>query len=245
MSRWLFALTLFAGIALSIGRADAAPYSPPPLAGHVVDATGTLSPTQKQELDERLDQFRRTTGYAVVALVIPALDGQSIDDVAYETFNTWKVGAEGKDNGVLLVIAAADKRSRIETGKGVGGELTDIESGEILRQHVIPAVQDGDLYRAVDAGTRAIQASLVEGVPGGSQPEALPVEPPSPWYVKWVWIGGLLLLGLLAIIFPQFRWVLFALLQAVLMSRGGGRGGIGGGGYSGGGGRSGGGGASG
>ena len=38
------------------------------------------------------------------------------------------IGEAGLDNGVLLVIAPAERRLRIEVGKGLEGELTDLEA---------------------------------------------------------------------------------------------------------------------
>lgn len=227
--------------------AQAARFTPPPLRGHVVDGTNTLTAEQIAQLDARLTAVRERTGFAVVAFVAPSLEGLPIDDVAYDTFNTWEVGEKGKDNGVLLVIAPNERRVRIETGKGVGGELTDIESAEILRSYVSPAMKDGDLYRAIDQGTSAITEALTGDLPVDERKQPGAGEPaPRTGIPPLYLLGAVIALGLLAIVSPGFRWVLFGLLHSLLSARGGGGGGFGGGGggYSGGGGRSGGGGAS-
>lgn len=221
--------------------ASAEKFQPPPLEGYVVDGTNTLTREQIASLTQRLEAFRKEKGFSVVAFVVPSLEGTNIEDVAYDTFNTWQVGDVGKDNGALLVIAPQERRIRIETGKGVGGALTDLESSDILRNYVAPAMRDGDLYKAVDQGTSAIAEALAGDLPP-SQPsrEAPKTAPSSPFGS----IGMILLIAillLLSIVFPPFRFLLFAILG------GGFRGGGGGGGFSsgGGGGRSGGGGASG
>lgn len=237
---------LFTSIALPAG---AARFEPPPLSGHVVDPGATLSAEQRLAIDRKLEAFREQTGYAVVAFVVPSLEGNTIEDVAYETFNAWKIGDEKADNGVLLVLAPNDRKSRIETGKGVGGDLTDLESIEILRSYVTPAMKDGDIPRAVSDGTDAITRALAGDLPTTAAPHA--PKPESAPFTSWIFLGLVVILGLLAIVFPRFRWVLFGLVQVLLFRRasgfggGGGRGGGGGGGgYSGGGGSSGGGGAS-
>lgn len=226
----------------------AARYTPPPLTGHVVDGTGAMTPEQIAAVDRKLTAFRKQTGFAIVAFVAPTLEGLPIDDVAYDTFNTWKIGDEGKDNGVLLVLAPNERKSRIETGKGVGGEITDLESIEILRTYVTPAMRDGDIPRAVDTGTEAIQKALSDELPPSAAPPPTAQEqgPPESPFPSWIVMVGIGLLALLSIVSPTARYILFGLLQTFLFMRGGGgggRGGFGGGGYSGGGGRSGGGGA--
>ncbi|NUP09093.1 MAG: TPM domain-containing protein [Polyangiaceae bacterium] len=237
-------LATFAGVP----SAAAARYTPPPLTGHVVDATNTLSAEQIAALDRKLTAFREQRGFAVVAFVVPTLDGLPIEDVAYDTFNTWGVGAQDKDNGVLLVIAPNERRVRIETGKGVGGELTDLESAEILRTYVSPAMRRGDLFAAVDGGTDAIAKALADELPvDKSAPSERGQEQPKPSPLRmWMLLAGLVVVGLLSLVSPTFRVILFGILQALLFMRGGGGGRGGGsfGGYSGGGGRSGGGGAS-
>jgi len=253
---WLACLLAFLAIVATIAvgtPAVAARFVPPPLEGHVVDGTNTLTGEQRAEIDRKLEDFRQRTGFAIVAFVVPSLEGSTIEDVAYDTFNTWKVGEAGKDNGVLLVIAPNDRRSRIETGKGVGGALTDLESAEILRGYVTPAMRDGDLRRAVDDGTSAIEKALSDELPIGANGTPAERPAPAPSWTHWLFIGVILLVGLLALISPTFRWVLLGILQGLIFNRGGGgRGGFsgggfgggGGGGYSGGGGSSGGGGAS-
>ena len=144
-------------LALLLGGA----YTPPPLNGHVVDTTGSLSPTELRDLDLTLDAMGNDGGFALVVL-ITALDGHPIEDIAYTAFNTWGVGEKGKDNGVLLVIAPAERRVRIETGKGVGGALPDLKTNDIIRQSIAPHLQQGQLRNAIEGGAIAIAMALRE-----------------------------------------------------------------------------------
>jgi uncharacterized protein len=222
-----------------------AAFTPPPLSGHVVDTAGKLGPGEIQRLDAKLDAVRRQTGFAIVAFMVGSLEGETIEDVTYKTFNTWQIGEKGLDNGVLLVIAPAERKVRIETGKGVGGALTDLQSNDIIRQRIIPLLQQERFGDAVEQGTDAIAETLVSGTPGGGT-AGKQAPPRTPDGVKiGIGAGVIVLVVVLAIFSPGFRSILWLLLHALLWSRlgGGGRGG-GGSGYSGGGGRSGGGGSS-
>src|SRR5262245_36716842 len=113
-------------------------FVPPRMSGHVVDTAGVLSPEQVMRLEHKLERARRETGFAVVVFVPASLEGESIADVAYTTFNTWKIGSAKGDDGVLLVIAPKEHETRIETGKGVGGALTDLQSSHINRDVIGP-----------------------------------------------------------------------------------------------------------
>ncbi|WP_437600396.1 TPM domain-containing protein [Sorangium sp. So ce590] len=230
-------------------RPALADFTPPQLTGHVVDTSGRLGPSDLLYLDKKLDRIRRQTGFEIVAFVAGSLEGETIEDVAYEAFNTWQLGQRGADNGVLLVIAPSERRVRIETGKGVGGALTDLQSNDIIRQTINPLLRQDRFRDAIDRGTTEIARTLIAGTPEqerrpapGTQPAPTPVSP-----IKiGVTLVAIVAALLLALISPAFRWFLWFALQALLFR--GGRGGGGGGGGSGfgggGGGRSGGGGSS-
>lgn len=230
-----------------------AAYTPPPLVGHVVDEAGALTASERAALDAKLDHARKTKGPAVVVLLVGPLDGTPIEDVAYTAFNTWGVGASGKDDGVLLVVAPSDRKLRIETGKGVGGALTDVQSSHINREIIGPALAKGDTYGALDRGTDAILAALAKDpsleTPPGAQAQPRNKSPFENPIVIGVIVLVLIVVVALSIVSRTFRMMLFGFLRILFffLSVFGGRGGGGGGGgssYGGGGGRSGGGGSS-
>ncbi|WP_437335710.1 TPM domain-containing protein [Sorangium sp. So ce394] len=231
-----------------VARPALAEFTPPKLTGHVVDTAGRLGPSDLLYLDQKLDRLRRQTGFEIVAFVAGSLEGETIEDVAYEAFNAWQLGQRGADNGVLLVIAPSERRVRIETGKGVGGALTDLQSNDIIRQTINPLLRQDRFRDAIDQGTTEIARALIAGTP---EQERRPAPGPAPTPVSPIKIGvtlvAIVAALLLAVISPSFRWFLWIVLQALLFRGGGGGGGRGGGGSGfggGGGGRSGGGGSS-
>jgi uncharacterized protein len=221
-----------------------AAFTPPPLDGHVVDTAGKLSQADIRRIDAKLEDVRRTTGFEIAALLVGSLEGEEIDDVAYKVFNAWELGNKGKDNGVLLVIAPAERKVRIETGKGVGGALTDLQSNDIIRTEITPSLRQERYGEAVDRGTTAIARTLVAGSaddPALRRPREHPPEA-APSLLRTIgWGIGIVVYLVLLVVSPTFRTLVFYLL---LFGRGGGGGGRGGSGFSGGGGRSGGGGSS-
>lgn len=59
------------------------------------------------------------------------------------------IGKAGKDNGVLLVIAVQEREYRFEVGYGLEGDITDIETGLIAKQYLIPAFQQGEYGKGI------------------------------------------------------------------------------------------------
>lgn len=138
----------------------AASYVPPPIQGHVTDEAGKLSASERTAIDKKLEDYRLCSTNEIAVLVAASLRDENIEDVAFATFNTWKVGLAGHDNGVLLVIAPSERRVRIETGKNVGGNLTDLESWNIIETQIGPRLKVDAVFSAIDAGTTAIGKAL-------------------------------------------------------------------------------------
>jgi uncharacterized protein len=240
-------------IALFTSAVAHAAFTPPPLRGHVVDEAGALDEAQVRMLDRKLDRARRQTGFAVVVYLLPNLpEGMSIDDVGYAAGNAWGVGSKGGDEGVLLIAALGERKLRIETGRGVGGALTDVQSSHISREIIGPLLAQGRTYEAMDRGADAILKELVENTPGGKSEQgrgpSANKQRGSPPSLLSTGIIVVVILGVigLAIVSPAFREILFWVL---LFGRFGGGGGrrdddSGGSGYGGGGGTFGGGGSS-
>ncbi len=180
------ATALAALVALLALAFPALAFTPPPLNGHVVDTAGALNPEQIARLDHKLADVRLRTGVAIVAFVAGSLEGEPIEDVAYQCFNAWHLGEKGKDNGVLLLIAPHERKDRIETGKGLEGVLTDLQTDDIRTKFVEPALAKDRIFDAIDGGTTAIARTLTGEAgpppaagarhgrpPAGSQPLSL------------------------------------------------------------------------
>ena len=60
--------------------------------------------------------------------------GNDINNYANEVFSSWRIGQKNHENGVLLLVSKGDRKLRIEVGYGLEGELTDGESGRIIRE---------------------------------------------------------------------------------------------------------------
>ena len=135
-------------------------YTPPAISGHINDPGNLLTPPEQAMLNAKLDSHKKLYGHHIVVFLPTTLDDEPISDVAYATFNAWKIGAAGEDNGVLLVIASKERKARIETGKGVGGDLPDLRTNQILREKVTPNMKTGAVFLAVDEGTTGIIEAL-------------------------------------------------------------------------------------
>ncbi len=218
----------------------------PPPEGYVNDHANILSEREKAGLESILRRFEAETTNQVVLLVIPSLEGDSLEDFSIRVAEAWKVGQKGKDNGVIFLVAVEDRKARIEVGYGLEGALTDAQSGRILQNLVFPAFRQGAYESGIQAGLVGILQSIQGEFPSQSARQVAPTR-----QARTKASGLLLPLLLFLLLFSRGGrfFLLGGLLGGMWGGRGGGmgRGGFGGGfgGFSGGGGGFGGGGASG
>jgi uncharacterized protein len=163
----VYAIAMFAMLALSAPALAQVPV--PPLHAPVTDLTGTLTPDQIATLDQRLREFEAAEGSQIAVLFVPTTQPETIEQYSIRVAESWRLGRQGVDDGVLLVVAREDRAVRIEVGYGLEGALPDVLANRITDQVIVPRFRSGDFYGGVVSAIDRIIA-VVEGEP---LPEAL------------------------------------------------------------------------
>lgn len=132
----------------------------PDLTGRVVDRANILSPATERELTAQLARHEEATGNQVVVVTLPSLQGYDIAEYGYQLGREWGIGQEGRDNGVLLIVAPAERKVRIEVGYGLEGTLTDALSRNIIETVITPRFKKNDIEGGIREGVTAILAAI-------------------------------------------------------------------------------------
>lgn len=132
----------------------------PFLSGRVVDEAGILSPAGREKIGALSQAREQASGDQIAVLTMKTLDGESIEGFATRVFDAWKLGAKGKDNGVLVIVVPAERKMRIEVGYGLEGALTDAASSRIIREVMAPKFRSNDYDGGIADGVAAIVATL-------------------------------------------------------------------------------------
>ena len=127
---------------------------------HVTDLTGTLSAKDRSDLEALLQASEAKTSTQIVILMLPTLGGESLEEVSYAIARNNGIGQQKKNNGLLLLVVKDDRKIRIETGYGLEGSLPDALAGQIIRKEIAPFFRSGAYREGLEAGIRAIVASL-------------------------------------------------------------------------------------
>ena len=212
----------------------------PKHSGPVVDLAGVLSRADQAKIASSLLQFQQKYGPQLQVLVVPSLEDETIEGYSIKVVDKWKLGAKGKDDGVLLLVATENRKVRIEVGRGLEGDLPDVIAGRIIRTGIIPFFKQGQSAAGILVGLGMIAESV------GGKLEDVPAPRLRKTKNSSGGLGYLLFIGMFLIgpLFGRRRrgGVGSALLSGLLMGaamsggRRGGSGGFGGGGFGGGGG---------
>jgi len=149
-------LTLLGVLWLALGSTAQAQDYPPRPQGPVYDGADILSPQAEAALDQRLRDYNRETGRALIVATIPSLNGNQLESYATGLFANWGIGGAERDQGLLLLIARDDRKMRIEVGYGLHAYFGGIMAGRIIRDDITPRFKQGDFDGGVTAGIDAI-----------------------------------------------------------------------------------------
>lgn len=147
-----FALSFFLLFA-SLSFSAQAQFKVPTLTGPVMDEVGYLDRNDRQDLMQLLYDFNRRGKAQVQVLIVEDLQGVPIEQASIEITDKWQLGDKKKDNGILFLVSARDRKMRIEVGQGLEGAIPDITAKRIISDQVIP------LFRA-----KQYSAGIVVGV---------------------------------------------------------------------------------
>ncbi|MES2719317.1 MAG: TPM domain-containing protein [Pseudomonadota bacterium] len=168
LSFLLLSLSLLLGAtsAFSQDAAIADETAVPALKSRVTDLTGTLDASEQQALEQKLATFEQRKGSQLAVLIVASTGQESIEQFGIRVAEQWEIGRKGSDDGLILIVAKADRTLRIEVGYGLEGVIPDAIAKRVISETIVPRFQAGDFAGGIDAGLAQLM-SLVDG-------EALP-----------------------------------------------------------------------
>jgi uncharacterized protein len=128
----------------------------PALTGRVVDEAGLLDATDRAALTKSLASLEAKTTDQLVIVTLKSLQGTSIEDYGYQLGRRWRIGQKDKNTGALLIVAANERKVRIEVGYGLEGKLTDALTKYIIETSILPRFKAGDVPGGIKLGAEQI-----------------------------------------------------------------------------------------
>lgn len=184
----------------------------------VIDQAGFLSAREKAALTTELLNFYRDRGSQIAVLIVAQVAPETPFDYGTRVMESWKLGRAGVDDGVLLLLVTAERRSQLLVGRGLEGALPDVIAKRILQEILAPKLADGQREEAILAAVKAIQKAIrQEALP--LPPDTKIVQQPKEAASDWHYLAFIVLVvgGVLKKVFGRlFGSVLTGALTAVL-----------------------------
>ncbi len=82
----------------------------PPLTGRVVDLADILTTAGERGLTDQLAKVEEKTGAQIVVAILPSLGQYPIESWGLALGRGWKIGHQGRDDGIVIVLAPMTAR---------------------------------------------------------------------------------------------------------------------------------------
>ena len=187
--------------------------APPKMTSYVMDEAHLIDSGVRAQLNERLRALYRADGPQVVVATIAGVTKGSIAEDAIAHARAWRIGHAGRNDGVLLLIAANERKARIEVGYGLEGVLTDAVSRLIIQNRMERHLQAREWTQAAAGGVDGVLdvvGKIVVAPNAGRVPES---QDSLLWTVV-VFAGK----GLLVVVFVSVMALFFIVLAMVALS---------------------------
>ena len=133
--------------------------APLELTGRVVDAADLISPEKEAALTARLEAIENDTLAQVVIVTTPDLEGRDIAEYGLNLGNSWGIGDAERDDGVLIIVAPNDRKTRLEVGIGLE-DLLDFARSDAIAEAMLISFREGDYVAGIEAGLTKVETDL-------------------------------------------------------------------------------------
>lgn len=147
-------------VLFTVGVEGKVPKRPVP-ARLVNDFANKFNPQEKNALENKLVHFANSTTTQIVLVTVNSLDGEAPWKYAQEVGESWGVGQDEFDNGIVILIKPKTPTSKgeafIATGYGLEAVIPDATAKLVVNNEMIPYFKREDMYGGVVAGLNVLQ----------------------------------------------------------------------------------------
>ena len=127
--------------------------------GFVSDYAGVLDTGGHRQLEDHCKSLARETGAQLAVVTLSSLEGSPIEQVTLDLFRSWGIGRKEFNDGLLLLLAIDDRRSRLEVGRGLTQVVTDAQAANVLAS-MRPELREKRYAEALLRATAALNLLL-------------------------------------------------------------------------------------
>lgn len=182
---------------------------------YVNDFAKVIEAADAERLKNTLESLETQTGIQLCVVTINSMSDyqgteSSIEKFATELLNAWNIGKKDKNNGVLLLIAVKDHKTKIALGRGYPSDYNG-RMATVIKNDLVPFFKHDQYSRGIYEGSIAIIKTLTKE---------------ETWFQHYMWdiILWILIFIIAMVAFSCFKsgktgwgWGLLALIGGLLL----------------------------
>lgn len=130
--------------------------------GFIADEANILSPQVENDLNMTLWDLQKKSGADLVVVTLPSLNGRTVEEVALDIGRSYKLGAVGKNNGMVFLTAPNERRMRIELGTGLEDKIS-IKTLETIRDNdIFPYYKREEYEKGITRGAYVLAETVAQ-----------------------------------------------------------------------------------
>ncbi|MBP3388247.1 MAG: TPM domain-containing protein, partial [Clostridia bacterium] len=134
---------------------------------YAADYANVLSEDTEGYINEENDSLYSATGAQIAVVTVEFLDGQDIEDYAYDLFNEWGIGSAKYQNGALILLATAEENYYMLLGYGLDRVIAASQLQRLLDDDMEPDFAVGNYDAAVKKSFASLLALVKRSGVGG------------------------------------------------------------------------------
>ena len=124
--------------------------------GYVYDYADVLSASDELLMNDYSETVDKLGAGQVVIVTVKTLDGQSSEDYGLELFNSWEIGSQSKNDGILILLAPNERRIQITLGEGIDDFISNEECGSLINMFSVPYLSQNQFSEGICSLTKAV-----------------------------------------------------------------------------------------
>jgi uncharacterized protein len=128
----------------------------------VTDGANILDAVTEEALSARLARAESNYGPQLIVVTTNSLNGQTIEDYSLELAMATGIGDKIRNDGLLLVVAPKQRKTRIEVGTGLEASFTNAYTQSVVDEALLPSFKTGRFEDGIEAAVNRLIAKMKE-----------------------------------------------------------------------------------
>ena len=136
---------------------DGLPARPTPFR-FINDQAQFMTPADAKKLESGLRRYADNTGTQVVVVTVPSLGGRDVADYGRALGTAWGVGQRDKNNGIVVLVGAQERKVTIQAGSGLRDVITPAVTSRIIGE-MTSGFKQGSYFVGLRTGLNTLMAT--------------------------------------------------------------------------------------